>query len=58
MHSDLQLGRSVEAPAAPEDAVLDSVPNPHADINYVARYVAPEFNSICPVTRQPDFHIW
>jgi 7-cyano-7-deazaguanine reductase len=50
MHSDLQLGRSVEAPAAPEDAVLDSVPNPHADINYVARYVAPEFTSICPVT--------
>jgi len=55
MHSDLQLGRSVEAPAAPEDAVLDPVPNPHADINYVARYVAPEFTSLCPVTGQPDF---
>ena len=55
MNADLQLGRAVEAPAQPEDAVLDPVPNPHADINYVARYVAPEFTSLCPVTGQPDF---
>ena len=51
----LQLGRTVEAAAQPEDAVLDPVPNPHADIDYVARYVAPEFTSLCPVTGQPDF---
>jgi 7-cyano-7-deazaguanine reductase len=53
--SDLQLGRAVEAAAQPEDAVLDPVPNPRPDIDYVARYVAPEFTSLCPVTGQPDF---
>tara|TARA_R110002020_G_scaffold371615_2_gene583185 strand:- start:445 stop:891 length:447 start_codon:yes stop_codon:yes gene_type:complete len=53
--SGLQLGRAVDAAAQPEDAVLDPVPNPHADIDYVARYVAPEFTSLCPVTGQPDF---
>jgi len=53
--SELQLGRAVAAAAQPEDAVLDPVPNPHADVNYVARYVAPEFTSLCPVTGQPDF---
>ena len=51
----LQLGRTVDAPTRPEDAVLDPVPNPHPDTNYVARYVAPEFTSLCPVTGQPDF---
>ena len=55
MSADLQLGRTVETPASPEAAVLDPVPNPHTDINYVARYVAPEFTSLCPVTGQPDF---
>ena len=53
--SELQLGRNVEAPLDPEHAVLDPVPNPHPDTNYVARYVAPEFTSLCPVTGQPDF---
>lgn len=53
--SELQLGRNVAAPTQPEDAVLDPVPNPHSDVNYVARYVAPEFTSLCPVTGQPDF---
>ena len=51
----LQLGKDVGVPQRPEDAVLDPVPNPHPDLNYVARYVAPEFTSLCPVTGQPDF---
>ena len=51
----LQLGRQVDTPTTPEDAVLDPVPNPHPDTLYVARYVAPEFTSLCPVTGQPDF---
>ena len=29
--------------------------NPQADTDYVARFTAPEFTSICPVTGQPDF---
>ena len=53
--ADLKLGKTVGVPASPEEAELDRVPNPHADTNYVARFVAPEFTSLCPVTGQPDF---
>ncbi|MGH6674624.1 MAG: preQ(1) synthase, partial [Xanthobacteraceae bacterium] len=51
----LQLGRSVAIPASPGEAVLDRVPNPHTDTNYVARFTFPEFTVMCPVTAQPDF---
>ena len=51
----LQLGKKTVWPASPEEAVLDRVPNPHPDTNYVARFTAPEFTSLCPVTSQPDF---
>ncbi|MEO1101871.1 MAG: preQ(1) synthase [Pseudomonadota bacterium] len=50
-----QLGRQSETPATPEEALLERVPNPHADTLYLTRFVAPEFTSICPVTGQPDF---
>ena len=49
------LGQHVEQPKSPDEAKLDRVPNPHQDINYLVRFVAPEFTSICPVTGQPDF---
>jgi 7-cyano-7-deazaguanine reductase len=51
----LQLGRPVPIPASPEAAVLDRVPNAHRDTNYVARFTAPEFTTLCPITGQPDF---
>ena len=51
----LQLGRAVEWPDSPQKAQLDRVPNPQADTNYVVRFTAPEFTSLCPVTGQPDF---
>ena len=51
----LQLGRAVEWPDSPEKAQLDRVPNPQADTNYLVRFTAPEFTSLCPVTGQPDF---
>jgi len=51
----LQLGRAVEWPDSPEKAMLDRVPNPQAATNYLVRFTAPEFTSICPVTGQPDF---
>ncbi|MEP9378864.1 preQ(1) synthase [Aquabacter sp. CN5-332] len=51
----LQLGRETSLPAGPEEAVLDRVPNPHPDTDYVARFTCPEFTSLCPVTGQPDF---
>src|SRR5262245_16979912 len=53
----LQLGQPTAIPASPAEAVLDRVPNPHADTAYVARFTFPEFTSMCPVTGQPDFGI-
>ena len=50
-----QLGVQTALPASPEAAVLERVPNPHPDVRYVARFTAPEFTSLCPVTGQPDF---
>ena len=34
---------------------MDRVQNPHADTDYVARFTAPEFTTLCPITGQPDF---
>ncbi|UXN71291.1 preQ(1) synthase [Devosia neptuniae] len=50
-----QLGQNSGIPASPEAAILERVPNPQADTNYVSRFTAPEFTSLCPVTGQPDF---
>src|SRR5579863_4979519 len=49
------LGRTIGLPVSPDEAKLDRVPNPHSDTHYVARFTAPEFTSLCPVTGQPDF---
>ena len=49
------LGHVAKLPESPEAAILERVPNPHADTFYVARFTAPEFTSLCPVTGQPDF---
>ena len=54
--SDLsQLGRQTPVPASPAQAVLERVENPHPGTLYLARFAAPEFTSLCPVTGQPDF---
>jgi 7-cyano-7-deazaguanine reductase len=50
-----QLGRPVPIPASPEKATLERVENPHRDTDYVARFTAPEFTTLCPITGQPDF---
>jgi 7-cyano-7-deazaguanine reductase len=49
------LGRHAELPASPDKALLERVANPHPDTYYVARFTAPEFTALCPVTGQPDF---
>jgi 7-cyano-7-deazaguanine reductase len=51
----LQLGQPTSWPRSPDEARLDRVPNPQAGTDYVARFTAPEFTSLCPVTGQPDF---
>ncbi len=50
-----QLGRPVAAPASPEAAVLETVPNPHPGTTYLVRFTCPEFTTLCPITGQPDF---
>ena len=56
VYQDLtRLGGAGDIPASPEDAVLESVPNPHAGSDYLVRFTCPEFTSLCPVTGQPDF---
>lgn len=50
-----QLGQQVEAPTSPEAAVLERVPNGNAGTDFVVRFTAPEFTSLCPMTGQPDF---
>jgi len=50
-----QLGHVSILPASPEEAELERVANPHADTDYLVRFAAPEFTTLCPVTGQPDF---
>jgi 7-cyano-7-deazaguanine reductase len=49
------LGKPSRLPASPQAATLDRVANPHPDTDYVARFTAPEFTTLCPITGQPDF---
>jgi 7-cyano-7-deazaguanine reductase len=50
-----QLGRVTGLPKSPAAAVLERVPNPHPGKRYLARFTAPEFTTLCPMTGQPDF---
>ena len=56
IYQDLtQLGGSSELPESPEKAELERVKNPQKGTNYLVRFTAPEFTSICPITGAPDF---
>jgi 7-cyano-7-deazaguanine reductase len=50
-----QLGHPTRLPASPDEATLETVPNPHPDRLYLVRFTCPEFTSLCPMTGQPDF---
>lgn len=50
-----QLGKQTALPASPEQANLERVANPQPTVDYLIRFTAPEFTSLCPVTAQPDF---
>lgn len=51
-----QLGKLVETPQSPEQAVLETVPFQRGDgPPAIVRFTCPEFTSLCPVTGQPDF---
>jgi len=49
------LGAAAELPESPDEAVLETVPNPHPDEAYLVRFTCPEFTALCPITAQPDF---
>lgn len=50
------LGDSTTSPPAnPEEAELEAVSDPHAEIDYLVRFTVPELTTLCPVTGQPDF---
>lgn len=49
----LQLGKQTPLPKSPDEASIDVVASPGG--RFVARFTAPEFTSLCPVTGQPDF---
>jgi 7-cyano-7-deazaguanine reductase len=49
------LGRPAPLPGSPEEAILDTVANPHPGKTYAVRFTCPEFTSLCPITGQPDF---
>ena len=53
--SPQHLGQQSHTPTEPMASILEAVPNPHPDLDYVTRFTCPEFTSICPVTAQPDF---
>lgn len=53
-----QLGRATPVPKSPSEAKLESVTNPHPDTDYVVRFTAPEFTTLCPITGQPDFALF
>ena len=55
MTSKPVLGRLAPLPASPEEAVLDTAPNPHPGLVYLVRFTCPEFTALCPITGQPDF---
>ena len=50
-----QLGEKTDLPQSPDQAVLERVANPHPNVDYLIRFTAPEFTSLCPKTGQPDF---
>jgi 7-cyano-7-deazaguanine reductase len=50
-----QLGANSKIPTSPDVAVLETVPNPHQETDYLIRFTCPEFTSLCPITGQPDF---
>ena len=50
-----QLGQKSAIPARPDAKTLEAVPNPHPDSEYLVRFTAPEFTTLCPITGQPDF---
>jgi len=57
MEEQLTLLGMVETkyPQTPEEAILETFPNPQPGRHYHIRFNCQEFTSLCPITQQPDF---
>jgi 7-cyano-7-deazaguanine reductase len=49
------LGSTTDTAQGPDDAILERVPTENGAMDYLVRFVCPEFTSLCPMTGQPDF---
>jgi 7-cyano-7-deazaguanine reductase len=50
------LGRSeAGVPSTPSASILETFENRYPQRDYVIRFDAEDFTSLCPITRQPDF---
>ena len=49
-----QLGRPVAQPQSPDEAVLETVADPHPDTDYITFHMS-RIHILCPITGQPDF---
>jgi 7-cyano-7-deazaguanine reductase len=50
-----QLGHTAAIPKLPDNALIEKVPNPFPEYDYLVRFTCPELTTLCPVTGQPDF---
>ncbi len=51
-----QLGaQNIEYPTSPEEAKLETFENQFPKREYTVTFECPEFTSLCPKTKQPDF---
>ncbi|KXB37174.1 preQ(1) synthase [Bacteroidales bacterium KA00251] len=50
-----QLGKKTEYRQDYAPDVLEAFHNRHRDVDYLVRFVCPEFTALCPITGQPDF---
>ena len=50
-----QLGKPTPLPTNPDEAKLETFPNPDPGTAYLVRFSCPEFTCLCPITGQPDF---
>ncbi|CAN7211442.1 preQ(1) synthase [Rhizobium sp. LjRoot254] len=49
------LGSTTHTAKGPDEAILERVPTQNGAMDYLVRFVCPEFTSLCPMTGQPDF---
>ena len=55
MNKKKVLGNISQLPNEPIGYIFDKLKNKNPSSNYCVRLKIPEFTSICPVTKQPDF---